>query len=83
MAMAWFGLLFGLHCLSFVAEGLYQRWCYPVSWTGLFTSIITNSSATCTALRAVSQNTDYVFLNVMIAWSVASVGKLINCVKQN
>lgn len=78
-----FALVFGLHCVSFVSEWMYQRFCYPVSFYGLFTSIVTTSSVTCEALRTVSHNMDHLFMNVMLAMAYRNITLLVNYIKQN
>lgn len=48
------------HLLAFVIEYVYQTWCYPITVSGFFTSVFTNSSPVCKTLRKVVHILEYV-----------------------
>lgn len=69
-------VLFCARLLSFVLEWVYQRWCYPISFSGFFTSLFTQSSVMCTTLREVSGRLESMFLHIVITWFVTNLTKL-------
>lgn len=71
-----FALLCGLHSASFVSEWVYQCWCYPISVSGYFISLFTQSSTMCTALRDMSFRMDTMFIHIVLTLCVATLTKL-------
>lgn len=54
------------HVASFALQSFYQRYCYPISLVGFFTTTVTSTSTLCVAAAQASGMLNNTFNNVMI-----------------
>ena len=73
-----------LHVFSFCVEYFYQTICYPITWYGFFTSLVTSPSMFCNVCRHISYETNKLvayqyYLFFMYCWYFMFKNKNIFC----
>lgn len=71
-----FALFVSLHCISFIFEMIYQKMCYPITFSGFITSMFSQTSYVCTLIRAVSTRAHCVLYDVVLFTFLASFTQL-------
>lgn len=82
VVLYWIALFVALHCVSFVFETIYQKMCYPITFSGFITAMFSQTSFVCTLIREVSTRAHYVLYDVMLFALFASFTKLNRAIKE-
>jgi hypothetical protein len=82
MFVYWLFLFVGLHSFSFMMELMYQKLCYPITFSGFITSMFTQTSLLCTLIREVSNKTHIIFYDGMLFLCFICLSKLTSIINE-